>query len=309
MELDELVATSESLTDIRKGMISTIPCEPGSARKELETVGFSDLLAVYMNWADRLIEPRPRQILVSPGFWDDRAAAQVTAIMAIGELSEEGEDLKGYLSPRVHSSGYVPNEKTRRGLVTGGKDRALNAYGTHHLHLVPGNTKGKRSGKSNELLFVKVRRDHMVFVMCGGHSSFDDGTLRQAVADLDVALGHHIRGIEGVSPELTAREGEALLRQGGNAATMSNGFYTMPGYLSSALTSMRHRQHADVIADVIERLEPLTRSELGRAEICREFNLPYTAGLQFGWALHYSILHLVDANSKKAVAQVPYQNI
>ncbi|MBB4277755.1 hypothetical protein GGE12_005564 [Rhizobium mongolense] len=300
---------SESLTDIRNGMISTIPCEPESARKELEAVGFSDLLGIYMNWIDRLIEPRPRQIRFSLGFWDDRAAAQVAPIMAIAELSEKGKNLEAYLSPRVRSSGYVPNEKSRSGLVTGGKDRALNAYGTHHLHLVPGNAKGKRPGQSADLLFVKVRRDHMVFVMCGGHGSFNDGTLRQAVADLDVASGNYIRGIEGVTPERTAREGEALLRQGSNSATMSKGLYTMPGYLSSALTSARHRQHADEIADVIERLEPLARSDNGRAQICQEFGLNHSEDIRFGWALLYSTLYLVEAKSKKAVAQVPYRNI
>ncbi|PZM08158.1 hypothetical protein CPY51_29495 [Rhizobium tubonense] len=290
-------------------MIETIPCEPVSARKELEVLGFSDLLAIYMNWIDRLIEPRPRQTRFSPGFWDERAAAQVAPIMVIAERSEKGEDLKAYLSPRVNSSGYAPDAKTRSGLITGGKDRALNAYGIHHLHLVPGNAKGKRSGESTDLLFVRVRRDHMVFVMCGGHSSFDDGTLRQAMADLELASGTHIRGIVGVYPEMTAREGEALSRQGINTVTASNGFSTMPSYLSTALTSLRHRRHADEIVDVIERLEPLTRSDEGRVEICREFGLPRSEAARFGWALNYSTLLLVEETSRKAVAQVPYRNI
>ncbi|MGO8061421.1 hypothetical protein ACC716_24850 [Rhizobium johnstonii] len=309
MNIDELVASSQNLTAIRKGMIDTIPCEPLSARNDLRPIGFSDLLAVYMNWIDRVIEPRPRVARFWAGFWNDQAIALAGLIIAMAERSEKGDDLAPYISTRVHTAGYAPGVRTRSGLITGGKDRALNAYGTHHLHLVPGNVKGKRSGDSKALLFVRVKRDQMLFVMCGDHSSFDDGTLRQAVADVEVAAGFNIRGITGVSPELTAREGEAHARQGVNTVTASNGLFAAPSLLSCALTSMRHRQHADEMVDAIERLEPLIRSDKGRIKVCEEFNFPYLDTARFGWALKYSTLYLVEESSGRAVAQVRYRNI
>ncbi|MEI3804061.1 hypothetical protein V6R85_06045 [Agrobacterium sp. CCNWLW32] len=269
-------------------------------------MSFSDLLAVYIGWVDRLIEPRPREVRAWDGFFTSRTASHADKIAAIAELFTQGEDLKPYLSPRVNISGYSPYSATRSGLIAAGKDRALNAYDTHHLHLVPSNEKGKRKGHSKELLFVKVKRDHVLFVMCGDHASFDDGTLRQAVSDLEVASGMHIRGISGVSRETDAREGEALARQGINTFTQSNGFYTAPSYLSSSLTSMNHRIHADRMLDCIEQWEPRLREEKGRKEICAEFSFPFSKAATFGWAVRYTTLYLVEEQSKRAVFQLPY---
>lgn len=305
--IDQLVATSANLKEIQNSLIGAIPCDPPAAQEELRSMSFSDLLAVYIGWVDRLIEPRPRQVSVWDGFFTERASSHADEINMLADLFAQGGDLKPYLSPRVSVSGYSPYSKTRSGLVVGGKDRALNAYDVHHLHLIPGNHRGKRKRESSALLFVRVMRDHALFVMCGDHASFDDGTLRQAVSDLEVASGMHIRGISGVSREVNAREGEALARQGINTFTKSNGFYTAPSYLSSALTSMNHRRHADRMLDCIEQWEPLVREEQGRKKICAEFSLPFSKAVTFGWALRYTTLYLVEEQSKNAVFQLPYQ--
>ncbi|MGV1822183.1 hypothetical protein ACQZ63_23655 [Agrobacterium sp. CG160-95] len=305
--VDRLVATSINLTSIRNSLINAIPCDPDAARRELRSMPFSDLLAVYIGWIDRFIEPRPREVRAWDGFFSSRAASHADKISAIAQLFTQGGDLKPYLSPRVNISGYSPYSKTRSGLVTAGKDRALNAYGTHHLHLVSSNEKGKRKGHSKDLLFVKVRRDHVLFVMCGNHASFDDGTLRQAVSDLEVASGKYIRGISGVSGEVDARQGEALARQAINSLTQSNGHYAAPSFLSSALTSMDHRIHADKIADCIEQWEPLIRNAQGRQKVCSEFSFPFFEGATFGWTLNYTTLSLVEETSGRAVFELPHE--
>jgi hypothetical protein len=307
-DIDQLIQTSVNLTDIREGLIGAIPCDPPEARNELCGMSFSDLLAVYIGWIDRFIEPRPREVRAWDGFYTASALSRANEINTIAGLFERGEDLVPYLSPQVHVSGYAPYSKTRSGLVVGGKDRALNAYGVHHLHLVPGNQKGKRKSESQALLFAKVWLDHVLFVMLGDHGSFDDGTLRQAVSDLEVASGNHIRGISEVPREVDAREGEALARQAINAFTPSNGLYAVPGFLSSALTSIKHRIHADKILDVIQQWEPLLRVEAGRRQICEKFSLPFSETSRFGWALHYTTLYLVEEQSKGVVFHLPYQN-
>ncbi len=304
--IEQLVATSENLKEIRGSLIEAIPCVPESARGDLKAMPFSNLLAVYIGWIDRFIEPRPREVRAWNGFYSERALLHAHAINALADKFARGDDLKNHLSPRIHSSGYEPQSRTRTGLVVKGKDRALNAYGVHHLHLVPGNEKGKRSGDSKALLFAKVGLNHVLFLMCGDHGSFDDGTLRQAIADFEVASGNYIRGIEGVSPDVNAREGEALARQGINALTQSAGLYAAPSFLSSAMTSMSHRIHADKMLDIIEQWEPLLRDEGGRRQICEEFGFPFSETARFGWAMQYTTLYLVEAQSGQAVFQVPY---
>ncbi len=264
-------------------------------------MSFSDLLGVYLGWVDRFIEPRRREPRIWDGFWSERAIPHADKIDEIARLSAAGGDLTSFLSPRIHSCGFAPNSINRHGLVIGGKDRALNGYGVHHLHLVPGNTRGKRSGNSDELIFVKVTREFLLFVMLGNHSSMEDGTLRQAVADFEVASGNYIRGIVGVTREITAAQGEDLARKGIGSVTQSNGLFAIPGWLSSALTSLDQQRHSDHMAETIEKWEPLIRTEAGRKLVCREFDFPHRLNATFGWSIKYTNLYLVDEASGRAV--------
>ncbi|WP_439604121.1 hypothetical protein [Shinella sp.] len=298
--IEDLVETSDNLSEIKRGLAAAVPCDRPEAKRELETKSFSDLLAIYVAWVDRLIEPRKRQVIVGDGFWNERARSRISEIAAIASLSEAGGDLTAYLSPQVHA----PNKRTRSGIIDGGKDRALNAYGVHHLHYVAANARGKRSGGSKELLFVRVKRTRMHLIMAGDHGSFNDGSLRQAVADFEVASGNHIRGIVGVTNEVSAAEGEALLRRGINTVAKAEGRFAVPGLLSAAMTSPEHRQHADQIVEAIEEWEPLLRTAEGRMQICEDFNLTYKPDTAFGWAIKYSTLYLVEKASSREVFQV-----
>lgn len=300
-DLEILSSTSSNLADIRRSIIRAIPCEPEAARDDLARMLFSDLLSIYVSWMDRFIEPRKREPRVWEGFWTERAVGHVKEIDALAKLSSDGGDMNPYLSPKIHKSGFAPNSKNRWGIVAGGKDRALNAYGVHHLHLVPGDARGKRTGASDELVFVKTSRDHMLFVMLGNHRSFDDGSLRQAVADLEVASGNYIRGIAGVTLESNAAEGEGLARKGINTVTKSGGKFAIPGLLSSALTSVDHLKHTDRMVETIEKWEPRIRTEEGRRQLCMEYDVPFDKDFVFGWSLRYNNLYLVEVASGQAV--------
>lgn len=303
--IEDLVATSDNLSEIKRSLVSAVPCDPPEAKTELEAKSFSDLLVIYVGWIDRFIEPRKRQVMVWDGFWTEKARSHIDEIADIVARSEAGDDLTPYLSPRVHSSGYAPNEKNRSGIVFGGKDRALNAYGVHHLHYFPASKSGKRSKSSKELLFVRVKRDEIQLIMAGDHSSFDDGSLRQAIAEVEVASGNYIRGIVGVTNEVSAAEGEDLLRRGMNTVAEANGLFAVPGLLSAALTSPEHGRHADQMVEVIEKWEPLVRTEEGRRQVCEKFDLDCKPDAAFGWAIEYSTLYLVEKTSHRAVFQVP----
>lgn len=300
-ELETLTSTSKNLTDIRNSIVEAIPCDPPSAKEDLRRMSFSDILFVYVGWMDRFIEPRKREPRVWDGFWSEQAVHHARKIDDLAKLSSDGDDLTPYLSSKVHASGFAPNSKNRSGIVIGGKDRALNAYGVHHLHLVPRDGRGKRTAGSDELVFVKTRRDHILFVMLGNHKSFDDGSLRQAVADLEVASGNYIRGIVGVTSEKNAAEGEDLARKGINTVTKARGKFSIPGLLSSALTSEDHLRHTDRMVETIEKWEPLIRTATGRRQLCAEYDVPYEQASVFGWSIRYTNLYLVEVASGRPV--------
>ncbi|WP_163001241.1 hypothetical protein [Pannonibacter phragmitetus] len=304
-DLESLCSTSQNLTEIRNSIINAIPCDPLTARGELSQKSFEDLLSIYVAWVDRFIEPRKRTPIAWPGLWSEGAKRHRKQIHNLAELSASGGDFTPFLSPRILTCGFAPLSINRRGITLDDKDRALNAYGVHHLHLSPGNGRGKRKGSSDELLFVKIRRDCMVFLMLGTHRSFDDGTLRQAVADFERLSGNYVRTIFGSNMTRCAAEGEDLLRKGLNSFAHSGGHFVVPGMISSNLTSEEHLRHTDMMLEAIETWEPLIRTGKGRQELCEEYNVPFNPELTFAWSVIYTSLCLVEVESGRAVFVIP----
>lgn len=292
--LDELVAGSANLTAIRSSLIDWLARDGSNrpkVRAELEGLDFGELLHAYIRRADGLITERRREVLLWDGFWGaGRAQEHRADIARLVELIERGDDLSPYLSPKPYPE----------------KDRALNAYNTHHLHFVP-TARGRRSGDSNSLLYVRVERHRLHLVLCGDHRSFDDGSLRQAVADFDAENGHYIRGIVGVSRDFSASEGEAMLRKGVNVMTKSGDHWAAPGMLSTDMTSIDHLRHADEITIAIEEWEPKLRTDEGRRALCDLIFIEYTSDCSFGWALHGADLYLAEERSGVGALCVPWR--
>ncbi|UIJ85274.1 hypothetical protein LZK77_16280 [Rhizobium leguminosarum] len=193
------------IADLRRQLLSDIPCVPGtsSVRGELGTMALPQLISTYLNWKDRSLAPRPRRTIIWAGLYrHTRGPIDWDRIFKIVELSNNGDSLDRYLSRLAKTNGYVPRSPERRGIEWGDKDLALNAYSVHHLHLAPANLSGKRSGDSNALLFVAASRDAMTLLMVGNHSSFDDGTLFDAVTAFRAESDFWVRGFyQNVSPQ------------------------------------------------------------------------------------------------------------
>lgn len=303
--LEDLCSTSQNLTEIRNSIINAIPCDPLTAKDELSQKSFEDLLSIYVAWMDRFIEPRKRAPIAWQGLWSEEAERHRKQIRYLAELSASGGDFTPFLSPRVRTCGFAPRSINRRGITLGDKDRALNAYGVHHLHLSSGNGRGKRKGSSDELLFVKIRRDCMVFLMLGNHRSFDDGTLRQAVADFECLSGNYVRTIVESNMARCAAEGEELLRKGLNTFSNSGNKLVVPGVILSDLTSEEHLRHADMMLEAIETWEPLIRTGKGRRELCEEYGVPFNPEFNFAWSVIYTSLFLVEVDSGRAIFVIP----
>lgn len=189
------------LEELRRRAVAAIPCWPDDAatRAELGELTLPAALIAYVNYADRIIPARPRQVHYAADFWDVRALAHQGAVSAIDSKIRTGEDLTPHLSELVRTHGFVlpktnaAGSTRARGPAWDDKDFALNAYETHHLHL---GSKLRSDGlveRTDDLVYVGFSRDAAVMVMVGDHESFDDDTLL-INANLNTS-GHRTLGV------------------------------------------------------------------------------------------------------------------
>jgi len=253
---------TQRLERLRLRLVESIPSVTVSARAHLRTRSLSDVLAIFMNWVDRRIPPRPREVYAWDGLGQRGFSfRQTEAINQIIDLFRHGGDLTPYLSRYWRTHGYEAPEATRRrsmqwqGKNGGYKDFALNTFDLHHLHLKPCDANGRHPGGSRELLYVHVLRERVTLVMLGDHNSFDDGTLLKAIAELRSQSGWDIKS--GVGTSRSSRDSDCgfLLRNGVNSIIKAGDSWVLPGLVSSAGTSIEHRQWADHILEFLEEAD------------------------------------------------------
>ncbi|KZK85977.1 hypothetical protein PsAD13_01108 [Pseudovibrio sp. Ad13] len=301
-KIDHLVSSSKRLSGLREWMIETVPCFPASSdtKSHLRKMSLDQLMRVYINWIDRFIPTNPRQPMVWDGFWTRNNPRQYAdQINVIIEKARVGEDLTPYLSQKVHTHGFVPYPPSRRGVNWGDKDMALNAYDVHHLHLIPANKNRKRKGDSKHLLYVGVSREEFRFLMLGNHNSFDDGTLAEAVAahraDSDLAL----KGVVGLSREMSAKESQQLARHGISTPMIAGNKVVLGAMISSVGTASGHVIHVDRCCEVIERNEEVIddRSRLMDWLQLSEEDVPEKP--DWRWQFYHANLYLVECCTAK----------
>ncbi len=248
------------LEEFRRWIIQQIPCEPQHARADLEALALPCLLINYMNWRDRFVPTRARNVTTWDGFLrDPRGFASWPSIIALAQRITSGQEVKPFLSKDIVRYGYVrPKTGTdgkRRGIEWGDKDYALNSYGVHHLHLTD---KVMRNGwvrRTNDLLFASFNRESAFFLMVGNHKSFDDGTLMQAVAESRAASGQVLKGVTGGAISHADRN---RLQRHGTTTMAAVGDEVVPGaMISTAGTSVFQTTHVSKIMRVINVQELL----------------------------------------------------
>lgn len=129
------------LEEFRRWIIQQIPCEPRHVRADLGALALPALLIKYMNWRDRFVPTRARNVTTWDGFLrDPRGLASWPSIIALAQRITSGEDMTPYLSKNIVRYGYVRpktgKDGKRRGIEWGDKDYALNGYGRTRQSLV-----------------------------------------------------------------------------------------------------------------------------------------------------------------------------
>src|SRR4051812_39620715 len=93
-----IAANRPRLLRLHKHISGVISCSPEDVRADLHTMDLRKLLRVYINWADRLIAPRPRRVVTWNGFLKHGTAGlHMDAVRALAERIERGDDLTLWL--------------------------------------------------------------------------------------------------------------------------------------------------------------------------------------------------------------------
>jgi hypothetical protein len=232
------------------------------------------------------------------GFWTNgQPLKHVQELNRLIDLMRSGGDLTPYLSTRA-MVGYSskPGMAWQEG-KSGHLDMALNAYGVHHLHLKPASDNGKRSGGSNELLFVGVSRDEVLLLLLGDHSSMKDGTLHRAVVNHKAGGIWTLKGVVAPDESHTDVEAVQLLRRGVSAPGVAGDKVVVAGLLSAAGTSLEHGLWADRICDFIEEQDGQLDTPQFRARIRNEWGVPVSDDAPLSWCFSHADFGLLNEST------------
>ncbi len=169
---------TKRIKNLRNDIIKKIPKIPNNKEtlQVLEAKPLTDLFIIYANWAIRFIQPRIRNIKISPEAKNDKKWKSLSnKISTFLEKVKNGEDLTPNLSKRVHEKGFSlaasksqPNDKSWED-----KDFLLNVMGYYHFHLgVKKNNRGLAE-RTDDVLFAKVTRNEFEVIGIFDHTVFD----------------------------------------------------------------------------------------------------------------------------------------
>ncbi|MBX9591210.1 MAG: hypothetical protein K2X43_18130 [Hyphomonadaceae bacterium] len=296
---------SRRLNDLCRRAAATIPCWPDDAvtRAELDELDLPDLLVAYVNYADRVVPPRPDD------FWNARAEEHRATLSSIEGKIRRGDDLGPHLSELLRTHGFVAarrrsdRPKKALGPTWDDKDFALNAYEAHHLHL---STKVRSDGlveRTDDLLYVGFSRDAAVMVMVGDHKSFDDGSLAAAVARWRAA---NTTCIVNAKPSVVRTfDDERKLARRGVTTIMAVNDKVL---LNASVSTSGHRTlgvlHALKSTRMLEHVDPQLDDPAFVASVWGDNASRLPERPQFNWYLEYADLLLMEEVSKTATRLV-----
>ena len=222
---------------LKDEIVAGILCRKPAHREHLARQPFPTIMNVYVNYASRLVVPRPRRVVIAPAFWDiNDARKDEEHIRRIAAEIESGANLFPRLSSVIRFQGYRP-DRYEEGRFTGNKwwsrDFVLSAYGLHHLHLDAVHDPKAKRERSSRLLFVEFTRDIAVLVMMAGHDfnspQIEERVLRLRADNDDFVL----KGISApASSGYTASERVQVARAGMSTYAVVDGKVVMSSMIA-----------------------------------------------------------------------------
>lgn len=271
---------SKRIKKFRLSIVRDIPKFPNdkATKQALETKSLSNLLIDYINWASRLIVPRPRTISIEPAATDDSRwkplSAEITAFL---DKVRKGEDLTPQLSLDAHTRGYTPAaSKTGAGVDRwSDKDFLLTVMGYHHFHLGLTLEAAGHAVRTNEVLFAAVTREHFDVVALFDHSVFEVDHAPSAVMNSERQRLWKIfdqRTMRGVPP----------------------GSVVIPSMITTSGHALHFVTMADYYADIVREIDPKLDDKEYVAGFYRDSGIQVPAKPKLRWHLHYLDIGLLD---------------
>lgn len=173
------ITETKRVKNLRNDIIKEIPKSPNDkeALQALEAKVLTDLFIIYANWRIRFIQPRIRNIKISPGAKNDiKWKSLSNEISTFLEKVKNGEDLTPNLSTRVHKAGFslaASKKSPQNDKSWEDKDFLLNVMGYHHFHLGRKKNAGGFVERTDDVLFAKVTRNEFEVIGIFDHTVFE----------------------------------------------------------------------------------------------------------------------------------------
>jgi hypothetical protein len=248
----------------------------------LESRSLANLLIVYVNWAVRLIPPRPRNVTIAPTLTADaRWKSLAPATRALLDRVRRGDDLTPYLSLRAIKNGFCPAAAGPNPTADKWEDKdfILNVMGYHHLHLSQVAEPKDHFGRTDDVLFAEVTRQAFTAIAFFDHTVFDftdplTGTMTAERARLW---------------KLYDERQTALL--GPNQA-----------YVPGPITTSGHTLHgvrlADHLAGLVHAIDPQLDELSSRSKLFKDMLHDTVKRMKLKWHLNCLDLGLIDSRTK-----------
>ncbi len=271
---------SKRLRQFRLGIAKSIPKFPNDRQTLaiLEAKPLGSLLIDYVNWAFRLIPPRPRTVTIEPTLTADRRwKALATDTSALLQRVRRGDDLNPNLSLRAFRNGFTPASSSTAPSTDKWEDKDffLNTMGYHHLHLSQVVEAAGHAKRTDEVLFAQVTRKGFSAIGFFDHSVFDP--------------------TDQISQTMSA-ERDRLWRiyEQRNSAGMAPGQVYISTPIATSGHSLHYTRLAIEFARVIHAIDPKLDDLSSRSEVFDTVPHEMVKAMKLRWHLNYLDLGLID---------------
>jgi len=245
-------------TDVVAAVEALVPTS-SAGREVISTLNATEAWNAYRARQSRFVTVQARTLHVSRELAAEllrRPAEEADATRTVLDEIRDGDDLTARLSGLTRNF-HDPGE-------TQDRDRMLNDWGVHHLHLGPHTGSTKPVKRTRDLLFVVFLEDHAYAITVLPHGHWADEDILRVMANNwpDDGVIHGASGaIVGLADPIDPTRRQELRDAGVSAAYQHDDgrVYLPRGLMSTAGTSMLVGLHADqelrMLRDIEARLE------------------------------------------------------